>query len=212
MAKCEAFYVEFINDRVVPWGTQRTVVAPRERGVDDAASGHTGSAVAPIGCEILASADSIAEQSVAPFDRAHNLLCVRIQQQFIRVEAQAFFRIVGPVHPITVEKAGPGLREIAVPDVIRPPAHRYPLGLTPAFGVKKTKFDSTRSACSENSAKFTPSPSHVAPIGYGSPRQTAVFEPFIKNAGKALIHRNATGMRTMFQIGDGRGRVSDCNS
>ena len=97
-----------------------------------------------------------------------------------------------------------------MPDLIRPPAHRYPLGLTPALGVKKTKFNPFR--VFGKSAKFTPSPSHVAPIGYGSPRQTAVFEPFIKNAGKALIHRNATGMRTMFQIGDGRGPVSNCNS
>src|SRR5260370_33028472 len=42
---------------------------------------------------------------------------------------------------------------------------------------------STRSACSENSAKFTPSPSQVAPSGCGSPRQTAVFEPFTKTPG-----------------------------
>src|SRR5260370_9126752 len=144
MAKCEALYVEFITDRVVPWGTPRTVVSPRERGVDDEASGHTGRAVALIGCEILARVDSIAEQSVAPFDRAHNLLCVRIQQQLIRVEAQAFFRIVGPIQPITVEKAGPGLREIAVPDLIRPPAHRSPLGPTPPFVCKKTKLDPFR--------------------------------------------------------------------
>ncbi len=31
-----------------------------------------------------------------------------------------------------------------MPDLIRPPAHRYPLGLTPAFGVKKTKFNPFR--------------------------------------------------------------------
>src|SRR4051794_6246646 len=31
---------------------------------------------------------------------------------------------------------------------------------------------STRVACSENSAKFTPTPSHVAPSGYGAPGQT----------------------------------------
>src|SRR6266849_6030447 len=178
MAKCEAFYVEFINDRVVPWGTQRTVVSPRERGVDDAASGHTGRTVAPIGCEILACADSIAEQSVAPFDRAHNLLCVRIQQQLIRVEAQAFFRIVGPIQPITVEKAGPGLREIAVPDLIRPPAHRYPLGLTPAFAVKKTKLDPFRVFGKQREIHTLSVPG--GPSGCGSPRQTAVFEPFTK--------------------------------
>src|SRR5436190_20076900 len=33
---------------------------------------------------------------------------------------------------------------------------------------------STRSACSEKSPKLTPSPSQVAPSGYGLPGQTAV--------------------------------------
>src|SRR5437879_1547964 len=35
------------------------------------------------------------------------------------------------------------------------------------------KHSSTLSACSENKPKLTPSPSQVAPSGYGLPRQTA---------------------------------------
>src|SRR5687768_3774345 len=34
------------------------------------------------------------------------------------------------------------------------------------------RHSSTRVACSENSAKFTPMPSQVAPSGYGAPGQT----------------------------------------
>src|SRR5207249_7332495 len=37
------------------------------------------------------------------------------------------------------------------------------------------KHNSTRSACSEKSAKLTPSPSHVAPRGSGRPGHTAVM-------------------------------------
>src|ERR1051326_3742149 len=43
---------------------------------------------------------------------------------------------------------------------------------------------STFSACSENSAKFTPTPVQVAPRGYGSPGQTRI--------GRKRFKRRAT--------------------
>src|SRR5207248_9121841 len=44
--------------------------------------------------------------------------------------------------------------------------------LSPA--AESNRHSSTRDACSENSAKFTPTPSHVAPSGYGVPGQTLI--------------------------------------
>src|SRR5262245_61868136 len=38
--------------------------------------------------------------------------------------------------------------------------------------TESNRQSSTRVACSENTAKFTPTPSHVAPSGYGEPGQT----------------------------------------
>src|SRR5713226_1780822 len=58
--------------------------------------------------------------------------------------AQALFRVAGRAHGMTGEGAGPGLRKIAVPYLIRPPAHRYTFRLTPAFGVKEAKLDPFR--------------------------------------------------------------------
>ena len=44
--------------------------------------------------------------------------------------------------------------------------------LSPA--AESNRHSSTRDACSENSAKLTPTPSHVAPSGYGVPGQTLI--------------------------------------
>ena len=50
-------------------------------------------------------ADRIAEQRVAPLDRAGDRLGVRIEQQLGRIESMTFARRVRPVHPITVKLA-----------------------------------------------------------------------------------------------------------
>ena len=39
---------------------------------------------------------------------------------------------------------------------------------------ESNRHSSTRVACSENSAKLTPTPSQVAPSGYGAPGQTLI--------------------------------------
>ena len=69
-------------------------------------------------------------------------------------------RLVRAVDAIAVEQPGPGLRQVAVPD----------LSVCSVTGTRvsrsaSNRHSSTPVACSENSAKFTPAPSQVAPSG-----------------------------------------------
>src|SRR5437868_9754721 len=52
---------------------------------------------------------------------------------------------------------------------------------------------STRVACSENSAKLTPTPSQVAPSGYGDPGQTLIDR--LRTTELGITKRGVAGMR-----------------
>ena len=140
MALREALDVHLVDDRVLPGGARRAVVAPAEGGVDD-----------------LAAAEARAGSLPA------NQPSVRIEQHLRGIEAVSVLRVVRPVDPIAIEQAGPRVGKVAMPDEVGALAHverstsRRPLG--------SNRHSSTRSACSENSAKLTPAPSQVAPRG-----------------------------------------------
>jgi len=129
-------------------GTQRTSF-PTRTAVSMTRIGHTGRTVRRSAVRSSrARLDS--RTSVAPFDRAHNLLCVRISSSLFGLKRR-FFRIVGPFNRY-LEKAG-GLGDSSAR--LDPSASAsISARLTPALGSKRQS--STRSACSENSAKFTP--------------------------------------------------------
>jgi hypothetical protein len=74
------------------------------------------------------------------------------------------FGVVGTMDPIGIEPVRDGLGQIAVPDLIGLPA-QLDSGITSRLPRGSNRHSSTFSACSENRAKFTPSPSQVAPRG-----------------------------------------------
>ena len=62
-----ALDVQLVDHRVLPGRARRTIVAPRERRIDDLALGHSGRAVAGVERQVLAArADAVAELRVAP--------------------------------------------------------------------------------------------------------------------------------------------------
>ena len=88
-----------------------------------------------------------------------------------------------------------------MPDLIRPPAHRYPFGLTPAFGVKKAKFNPFRVFGKQREIHPFTVPRGSHRVRFTTPDRC--FRAIHENASEALIHENATGMRTMFHTGLG---------
>ena len=89
------------------------------------------------------------------------------------VAAQPAPGIVGAVHAVAVALARAIAGQVAVPDEPVDLGQRDPgLGHVPRL-VSSNRHSSTRSATSENRAKFVPHPSHVAPSGYGVPARYA---------------------------------------
>ena len=91
-------------------------------------------------------------------------LRIGVEQQLVRIEAMALLRLVRPVHAVAVDRAGPRVRQIAVPDLVGV------LGQLDAFELASRRPCRTGRArpwwrCAENSAKLTPMPSQVAPSG-----------------------------------------------
>ena len=82
--------VQFVDDGIVPGGAQGRVIAPGEGGVDHPALGTPwallrGSANRSSGLV----ADGVTEQGVVPAHATGDILGIRIQQQFVGIEAMA---------------------------------------------------------------------------------------------------------------------------
>ena len=103
-----AAQVDFVDHAVTPVGGGPLAAAPVERQVvHHHRLGHGGRAVAAVHRQVGAGVvQAIAEQRVAPVDRAGQLARVRVEQQFVRVEAMAVARIVGTMGPQAVDQAG----------------------------------------------------------------------------------------------------------
>ncbi len=84
MLQREAAHVEFVDHHVVPRHVGAAVVAPGERRIDDLALRHRMRAVAAVERQVGAPvADRVAEQRVAPAQRADDVACVRVEQQLV---------------------------------------------------------------------------------------------------------------------------------
>ncbi|MNF82271.1 hypothetical protein D3C84_645740 [compost metagenome] len=115
----EAAHMGFIDDRLVPRHADAVVVAPGVRRVDDLAFGHEGRAVPFIEAEVgVGVADGVAEQRFGPFQLAHQLFGVGVDQQFVGVEAMAVGRVVGAVDAIAVDQSRMGVGQVAVVDLV----------------------------------------------------------------------------------------------
>ena len=141
MALRKALDVRLVNDRVAPGHARRAILAPVERAIDDAALGHTGSAVGVRRAIVVARLG--AEKRVVPYERALQCQRARIDEQLVRIEAMPVLRVVGPMHAVAVEhsrSAEAGGQE-TVPDI---PGTRWQLetrDLRAALGIEQAQFD-----------------------------------------------------------------------
>jgi len=142
VAHADAAGMRFIDDRALPWDLHALVAAPGERRVDDLAFGHERRAVALVERQVTVGvADGVAEQCLGPFQAADQLLGIRVDQQFVGVEAVAVFRLVGAVHPVAIDQAGVSVGEVAMVDLIGVFGQLYALDFLLAGGVEQAQLD-----------------------------------------------------------------------
>jgi hypothetical protein len=135
-----AAHVQLVDHHVVPRHIGGAVVVPGEGRLGHLAFGHAAGTVAPVEREVVAPvADGVAEHRVAPAQASDDVAGIRIEQQLGRIEAMAFFGLVGTVHAITVQPSRPSLGQVAMPDVIGVFAHLDALGFAPPIGAEQAQ-------------------------------------------------------------------------
>ena len=138
----EAAHVHLVDHHVLARDVRRPVRAPGEGGLQHAALGHEGGAVAAVEGQVLAlAADGVAIERVAPAQLADRILGIGVDQQLVRIEAVAFLGLVGAVDAIAVGHAGARLRQVAVPDVLGALAQHDALQLAAAVVVEQAELD-----------------------------------------------------------------------
>ena len=86
-------------------------------------------------------ADLVAAVFVVQVQGTVKLLGVRVEQQFVMVEAMADLRFVRSGNTIAVQSARPQTRYVAVPDLIGVFGQNQPLDLALARRVEQAEFD-----------------------------------------------------------------------
>jgi hypothetical protein len=86
-------------------------------------------------------AHPVAVQRVVPTQRAVQQPRVGVDQQLVVVETVAALGVIGPVHAVAVQLAGPQVRQVAVPDLIGVLRQRQAGDLAAPGGVEQTKLD-----------------------------------------------------------------------
>src|SRR5690554_6309993 len=168
MAHGQSAYMGLVDHGAIPVGLRPGMTPPGERRIYDPGLGHEGRTVALVEAQVrVRRAYGVAEQGLGPLQLADQLLGVGVDQQLVRVETVAGIRLVGPVDPIAVDHARVGIGQVSMPDLV---------GIFRQFDAPSSRLpwlsnrqSSTLVACAENSAKFTPRPSQVAPRGKGWP-------------------------------------------
>ena len=110
--------MKLVDDGAVPRHFRRAHLPPGEGGIDHPALHHQGRRVAVIKGLIIKALELVAEQLGPEFELADHRLGVRIKHQLVRIIAVALVGFVGAVHPIAVDRAGAGIGNEAVPDLV----------------------------------------------------------------------------------------------
>ena len=119
-----AAHVALVDDTAVERGEGPSVVAPGECRVDHQALRHPAGRVPVVVGEVFGRvANGVAEQLVAPPDPAAHCLRVGVDQQFGRIEAVPLLGLVGPAHPVAVERTRSHVGQIGVPDPVGGDGH-----------------------------------------------------------------------------------------
>ena len=102
----EALDVQLVDDRLVPGGPRRPVVAPGEGRIDDRRQRGIRGTVAVVEGEVgLRVVELVAEQLVGPAHVAADQLGVRVEHDLVGVEPVPLGRIERPVKPVAIKLA-----------------------------------------------------------------------------------------------------------
>ena len=116
--------MRLVNDRLIPRRVGGPVVLPGEGRIDHEALGHGARRITRIEGEVLPLVpDLVAEELVAPANGAAHRLGVGVDEELAVVEAMPAGGLVRPVHPVAVQRAGPHVGQVRVPDVVGPLGH-----------------------------------------------------------------------------------------
>ena len=138
----ETAHVELVDHHIVARDRGGAVVAPGERTVDHLAFRHGARAVATIERQVAAmTADGVPEDGIAPAQRTGDMTRVRIEEELVRIEPQARFRSVGPVHAVAIERPRARLGKIAVEDLVGALRKGYPLQFAAARRIEDAEID-----------------------------------------------------------------------
>jgi hypothetical protein len=91
---------------------------PIEVRIHDHALRHERRAVALIEGGVVPRLHRVPENRWIPLELSEMRDSVGVQQQLVGIEAMPALRLIGPMDAITVNCAGPNIREISVPDLI----------------------------------------------------------------------------------------------
>ena len=146
MTRGESFDVHLVDQRAVPRGTRRHIVAPTERRINHHGPGHVGRAIALIEREIAVRvANGIAKEGVVPAQMTGDGHGVWVQQEFVGVEALTRFGSIGTVNAITIQLAWAHRWQVSVPDMVGVLGHAdalsfaralWPIEQTEVYGAR----------------------------------------------------------------------------
>ena len=106
----EPTHVSFIDDRFVPRSPQRFVVAPAERRINNHTQRRAVGVVSIVERQVTCGiANVVAEHCVRPGQLPSDRSRVRVQQDFVSVEAMTVVGIVRTVNTIAVQLTGLGV-------------------------------------------------------------------------------------------------------
>src|SRR5262245_7365631 len=111
--------MQLVNERLVPGGARRAIIAPGERRVDHGSERGKGGVVARIECQVVrAGANLVAEQRVVPDEVAADPLGVRVEHHLVWVEAMPVGGLMRTMNAIAVQLAGQDVGEVAMPVLV----------------------------------------------------------------------------------------------
>ena len=168
----EALDVDLVDDGLVP-GRRAAARSPSQskRGSTTTDFGMASASSLVVGSRSASSPSGSYGSDVAGVrtGRALDRLGVGVDQQLVRVEAVALLGLPRAVDPVAVALAGADAGQVAVPVERGALGHGRRASRGPR---RRTGTARRRSAFSEKSEKFVPSPSQVAPSGNGRPGHT----------------------------------------
>ena len=136
----KAAHVRLVDESLIEGETQVAVLAPREGGVDDAGARHERRAVALVIAGVVARLHGVPKHGRVPFEATLDRLGVGVEHQLVGVEAMAGARLVGPVHAVGIDRAGPRVGEVAVPHLVGEFRQFYALDLAVAEMIEEAEF------------------------------------------------------------------------